>query len=282
MTDTGIVLNNGVTMPRLGFGTIGQTGSQIVENVAFALNHGYDLIDTANRYGNEAEVGEGLKRSGRKREEYFLETKLGPTLYEQDHAVDDTLKRLQVDYIDLMILHHPVNNYGYAYKMLEKAYREGKLRAIGLSNFPVEKIEEILEQCEVRPMVMQAECHPYYPAEQVKPFLDENGIVLQSWFPLGHGNADMLGDPVFLALADKYKKSPAQIILRWHIQMGLGAVPGSRSKEHIEENGNLFDFALLKEEMEQIAGVNKHRPFYQVTAESLERMATTKCRFEEE
>lgn len=181
-----------------------------------------------------------------------------------------------------MILHHPVNNYGYAYKMLEKAYREGKLRAIGLSNFPVEKIEEILEQCEVRPMVMQAECHPYYPAEQVKPFLDENGIVLQSWFPLGHGNADMLGDPVFLALADKYKKSPAQIILRWHIQMGLGAVPGSRSKEHIEENGNLFDFALLKEEMEQIAGVNKHRPFYQVTAESLERMATTKCRFEEE
>ncbi len=269
-------------MPRLGFGTIGQTGSQIVENVAFALNHGYDLIDTANRYGNEAEVGEGLKRSGRKREEYFLETKLGPTLYEQDHAVDDTLKRLQVDYIDLMILHHPVNNYGYAYKMLEKAYREGKLRAIGLSNFPVEKIEEILEQCEVRPMVMQAECHPYYPAEQVKPFLDENGIVLQSWFPLGHGNADMLGDPVFLALADKYKKSPAQIILRWHMQMGLGAVPGSRSKEHIEENGNLFDFALLKEEMEQIAGVNNHRPFYQVTAESLERMATTKCRFEEE
>lgn len=169
MTDTGIVLNNGVTMPRLGFGTIGQTGSQIVENVAFALNHGYDLIDTANRYGNEAEVGEGLKRSGRKREEYFLETKLGPTLYENDHAIDDTLKRLQVDYIDLMILHHPVNNYIYGNKLLEKAYREGKVRAIGISNFPEDKIKEVLEQCDIKPMIMQAECHLYYPAEQVKP-----------------------------------------------------------------------------------------------------------------
>lgn len=275
-----ITLNNGVKMPQLGFGTIGQSGSQIMENVAFALNHGYGLIDTANRYGNETEVGEGLKKSGRKREDYFLETKLGPTLYENDRAVDDTLKRLQADYIDLMILHHPVNNYIYGYKLLEKAYREGKVRAIGISNFPADKIKEVLEQCDIKPMVMQAECHPYYPAEQVKPFLDENGIALQSWFPLGHGNTDMLGDPVFLGLAEKYHKSPAQVILRWHMQMGLGAVPGSRSKEHIKENGDIFDFVLSKEEMGKVAEVNKHVPFYQVTPESLQKLAVTKCNFE--
>lgn len=275
-----ITLNNGVKMPQLGFGTIGQFGSQITENVAFALTCGYGLIDTANRYGNETEVGKGLKKSGLKREDYFLETKLGPTLYENDHAIDDTLKRLQVDYIDLMILHHPVNNYIYGYKMLEKAYKKGKLRAIGISNFPVDKIKEVIKQCEVKPMVMQAECHPYYPAEQVRTFLDETGIALQSWFPLGHGNSDMLCDPVFLALADKYHKSSAQVILRWHMQMNLGMVPGSRSKEHIKENGDIFDFALSEDEMEKIEGVNKHIPFYQVTPESLQKLAVTKCNFE--
>ena len=276
-----ITLNNGVKMPQLGFGTIGQYGEQITENVVFALNNGYGLIDTANRYGNETEVGEGLKKSGLKREDYFLETKLGPTLYENDRAVDDTLKRLQVDYIDLMILHHPVNNYIYAYKMLEKAYGEGKLRAIGISNFPVEKIREVLEQCDVRPAVMQTECHPYYPAELVKPFCQEQNIALQAWFPLGHGNADMLHDPVFEDLADKYHKSTAQVILRWHIQMGFGMVPGSKSFEHIKETGDIFDFMLTEEEMGRIEKVSRHTPFYQVTEESLHRLATTKCNFEE-
>ena len=275
-----ITLNNGVKMPQLGFGTIGQYGEQITKNVVFALNNGYGLIDTANRYGNETEVGEGLKKSGLKREDYFLETKLGPTLYENDRAVDDTLKRLQVDYIDLMILHHPVNNYIYAYKMLEKAYRKGKLRAIGISNFPVEKIREVLEQCDVRPAVMQTECHPYYPAELVRPFCHEQDIALQAWFPLGHGNADMLHDLVFEDLADKYHKSTAQVILRWHIQMGFGMVPGSKSFEHIKENGDIFDFMLTEEEMGRIGKVSRHTPFYQVTEESLHRLATTKCNFE--
>lgn len=282
MEQTYITLNNGIKMPQLGFGTIGQAGEQITENVAFALNYGYKLIDTANRYGNEVEVGEGLKKSGLKREEYFLETKLGPTLYENDGAVDGTLKRLQVDYIDLMILHHPVNNYIYAYKMLEKAYREGKLKAIGISNFPVEKIQEVLDQCQVVPAVMQVECHPYYPAELVKPFCDEKGIALQAWYPLGHGNTDMLHDEVFVSLAEKYHKSTVQIILRWHVQMGFAMVPGSKSFEHIKENGEIFDFALTEEEMAGIAAVNRHVPFYQVTQESLQRLATTKCNFEEE
>lgn len=275
-----ITLNNGVKMPKLGFGTISQFGDQIIDNVSYALNNGYQLIDTANRYGNEVEVGQGLKKSGKKREEYFLETKLGPTLYEDDNAIDDTLKRLDVDYIDLMVLHHPVNNYIYAYKMLEKAYKEGKLKAIGLSNFPVEKIQEILYQCEIVPAVMQVECHPYYPAEKVKSFCEEQGIALQSWFPLGHGNADMLNDEVFVKLANKYNKTTVQVILRWHTQMGFGLVPGSKTPSHIKENAQIFDFNLTDEEMEEIASLNKHQQFYQVTKESLEKLATTKCNFE--
>lgn len=175
-----ITLNNGLQLPQLGYGTIGQAGEQITDNVAFALNNGYKLIDTANRYDNEVEVGLGLKKSGLPRDSYWLETKLGPTLYENESAIDDTLVRLGVDYIDVMILHHPVNNYIHAYKMLEKAYRAGKLRAIGISNFPVEKIREVIETCDVVPALMQVECHPYFPAEIVKPYCDSQGIALQS------------------------------------------------------------------------------------------------------
>ncbi len=276
-----LILNNGIAMPQLGFGTIQQFGEQITDNVAFALNNGYKLIDTANRYGNEVEVGLGLKKSGLAREEYFLETKLGPTLYENDEAIDRTLKRLDVDYIDLMILHHPVNNYIYAYKMLEKAYKAGKLRAIGISNFPVEKIQDILDNCEIVPAVMQVEAHPYYPAELVKGFCEEKGIKLQAWYPLGHGNADLINDPVFVQLAKKYGKSIVQVILRWHIQMGFGLVPGSKSFAHIKENAEIFDFELSQEEMNLIATLNKHEPFYKVTPESLQRLAITKCNFEE-
>ncbi len=277
-----IKLNNGYVIPQLGFGTINQFGEQITDNVAFALNHGYDLIDTANRYGNEVEVGLGLKKSGRPRESFFLETKLGPTLYENDNAIDDTLKRLGVDYIDVMILHHPVNNYIYAYKMLEKAYNEGKVKAIGISNFPVEKIQEILDECEIIPAVMQVECHPYYPAEKVKAFCDEKGIQLQSWYPLGHGNNDMMNEQVIQKLAEKYGKSPVQIILRWHTQMGFGLVPGSRSHDHIASNAEIFDFKMTDEEMEEIAAINRHEPFFKVTEESLHRVATAKCNFERE
>lgn len=276
-----VTLQNGLKMPMLGYGTIGQAGEQIADNVAFALRHGYELIDTANRYGNEVEVGRGLKKSGLKREDYFLETKLGPTLYENEAAIDGTLKRLGVDTIDLMILHHPVNNYLYAYGMLERAYKAGKLRAIGVSNFPVEKLQEVLDHCEIPPMVMQVEGHPYYPAEAVKPFCDQHHIQLQCWYPLGHGSSELLQDPVITDIAQAHGKSAAQVVLRWHIQMGFCPVPGSKSPAHMQENGEIFGFALTPEEMERIAGVNRHTPFYKVTPESLQRLATTKCNFEE-
>ena len=276
-----VTLQNGVAMPMLGYGTIGQTGEQITDNVAFALTHGYELIDTANRYGNEVEVGRGLRKSGLKRENYFLETKLGPTLYENETAIDGALQRLGVDYIDLMILHHPVNNYLHAYGMLERACKAGKLRAIGLSNFPVEKLQEVLGNCEIPPMVMQVEAHPSYPAEGVRSFCEEHRIQLQCWYPLGHGSSQLLKDPVILEIAQVHGKSPAQVVLRWHIQMGFCPVPGSKSHAHIQENGEIFDFALTPEDMAQIAGINRHTPFYQVTPESLQRLATTKCNFEE-
>lgn len=274
-------LNNGMQMPMLGLGTLGQSGDKLIDNVAFALNHGYQLIDTANRYGNEVEVGKGLKKSGLQREDYFLETKLGPTLYSNDQAIDDTLKRLNVEYIDLMILHHPVNDYIYAYKMLEKAYKEGKLRAIGISNFPVEKIQEILDQCEIVPAVMQVECHPYYPAENVKSFCNEKGIQLQSWFPIGKGNSGLLHEPVLDEIAKVHGKNTIQIILRWHTQMGFCPVPGSSNPDHIASNAEIFDFTLSEQEMARIASINKHEPFYHQTEEGLQKLATTKCNFEE-
>lgn len=180
-----------------------------------------------------------------------------------------------------MILHHPVNNYICAYKMLEKAYREGKIKAIGLSNFQVSQIQEIMDQCEIPPMIMQVECHPYYPAEHVYDFCKKNHIQLQSWYPLGHGNSEMLKEAIFAELAKKYHKSTVQIILRWHLQMGFGLVPGSKSLDHIEANAQIFDFELTDEEMKEIEKVNKHTQFYKVTKESLQRLATTKCNFEE-
>lgn len=275
-----VILNNGVKMPKLGFGTIQQAGKQVEDNVCFALQHGYTLIDTANRYGNEVEVGRAIQASGIKREDLFLETKLGPTLYETEGAVEGTLERLGLDYIDLMILHHPVNNYISGYKILEKAYHGGKIRAIGLSNFSISQIQEILDQCEVKPTLMQVECHPYYPAEAVKAFCNEHEIVLQSWFPLGHGDQGLLNEPIFTSLANKYGKSAVQVILRWHTQMGFTLVPGSKSANHIADNIDIFDFTLTDEEMQAIAAINKHKPYIVQTEESLHRLATTKCNFE--
>ncbi|CVH77693.1 Glyoxal reductase [Clostridiales bacterium CHKCI006] len=180
-----------------------------------------------------------------------------------------------------MILHHPVNHYLYAYGMLEKAYQEGKLKAIGLSNFPVDKIQEILDHCKIPPMVMQVEGHPYYPAEACHEFCDAHDIKLQCWFPLGHGSQELLNDPVVVELAKAHDRTPAQIVLRWHVQMGFTPMPGSRSEGHIAENAKIFDFSLTEEEMQKMAGINRHTPFYKVTPESLARLATTKCNFEE-
>ena len=266
-------LNNGVKMPMAGIGTFLLTPDEAEASVASALQNGYRLIDTANAYVNEKAVGRAMKKSGLQREEIFLETKLWPSFYEQPDAVEKTLQRLDTDYIDLLLIHQPSGNYIAGYQQMEKAYKAGKVRAIGLSNFNKEQVEEILSACEVKPTVLQTELHPYHQEPELKAFLRENGIVPQAWYPLGHGDKTLLEEPLFAELGKKYGKSAAQIILRWHMQDGNIVIPGSKNPEHIKANFDLFDFALTDEEMNTIAAMNQNKRYYTSTPELLKKYA---------
>lgn len=265
------MLNNGVKMPMAGIGTFLLSPDEAEASVLSALQCGYRLIDTANAYVNEKAVGRTMKRSGLNREEIFLETKLWPSFYEQDDAVDKTLARLDTDYIDLLLIHQPAGNYIAGYRQMEKAYKEGKVRAIGLSNFNEAQIREILEICEVKPSVLQSEVHPYSQEQALKQFLAQEGMVIQAWYPLGHGDKALINEPLFTELAQKYGKSNAQIILRWHIQDGNIVIPGSKNAEHIRDNFDLFDFRLTEEEMAQIAAMDQQKRYYTSTPEMLDR-----------
>lgn len=272
-TQTTITLNNDVEMPMAGIGTFLLTPDEAEASCLRALECGCRLIDTANAYVNERAVGRAIKKSGLKREEVFLETKLWPSFYEQPDAVEKTLARLDTDYIDLLLIHQPAGNYVAGYRMMEKAYREGKVRAIGLSNFSVEQIKEILAVCEVKPAVLQTEVHPYYQEKALKEFLASEGIVIQAWYPLGHGDKALLEESAFAELAQKYGKSNAQIILRWHIQAGNIVIPGSKDPAHIKDNFALFDFELTEEEMSRIAALDKGVRYYTSTPEMLKKYA---------
>ena len=264
-------LNNGIKMPMAGIGTFLLTPDQAESAVLEALKDGYRLIDTANAYVNEKAVGRAMKKSGIARENIFLETKLWPSFYEQEDAVEKTLKRLNTDYIDLLLIHQPAGNYIAGYRLMEKAYKEGKVKAIGLSNFTMEQIQEILDVCEVNPAVLQTEVHPYFQEDELKEFLAKEDIAIQAWYPLGHGDKALLEESVFTRLAEKYGKSNAQIILRWHIQAGNIVIPGSKNPDHIRANFELFDFALSDEEMSEIAALNKNKRYYTSTPEMLKR-----------
>ena len=266
-------LNNGVKMPMAGIGTFLLTPDEAEASVVSALQNGYRLIDTANAYVNEKAVGRAMKKSGLQREEIFLETKLWPSFYEQPDAVEKTLQRLDTDYIDLLLIHQPSGNYIAGYQQMEKAYKAGKVRAIGLSNFNKEQVEEILSACEVKPTVLQTELHPYHQEPELKAFLRENGIVPQAWYPLGHGDKALLEEPLFAELGKKYGKSAAQIILCWHMQDGNIVIPGSKNPEHIKANFDLFDFALTDEEMNKIAAMNRNKRYYTSTPELLKKYA---------
>ena len=268
-------LNNGVKMPMAGIGTFLLTPDEAENSVLSALKNGYRLVDTANAYVNEKAVGRAMKKSGVPREQIFLETKLWPSFYEQADAVEKTLERLDTDYIDLLLIHQPAGNYTAGYRQMEAAYKAGKVRAIGLSNFNKEQMEEILSICEVRPTVLQTELHPYHQEKELKAFLKENGMVAQSWYPLGHGDKALLEEPLFAELGKKYGKSSAQVILRWHIQDGNIVIPGSKNPTHIQANFDLFDFALTDEEMDKIAAMNKNARYYTSTPEMLKRYAET-------
>ena len=266
-------LNNGVKMPMAGIGTFLLTPDEAEASVLSALGCGYRLIDTANAYVNEKAVGRAIKKSGVDRKDIFLETKLWPSFYEQADAVDKTLERLDTDYIDLLLIHQPAGNYIAGYQLMEKAYKEGKVKAIGLSNFTPTQIQEILDACEVKPAVLQTEVHPYSQEKELKKFLAKEGMVIQAWYPLGHGDRSLIQEPLFTELAKKYGKSNAQIILRWHIQAGDIVIPGSKNPDHIKANLDLFDFALTEDEMAKIAAMDKKQRYYHSTPEMLKQYA---------
>ena len=268
-----VTLNNGMKMPMAGIGVFMLTPDQAEASVESALNSGVRLIDTANGYMNESATGRGIKKSGVPREDIFLVTKLWPTVYEKETAVDETLARLGTDYIDLLFLHQPTDNWRAGYRAIEKAVREGKVKAIGLSNFPEELLREAIDTMELKPQMVQVEAHPYFPQTELKKLLKENDMGLMAWYPLGHGDKSLLEEPVFGNLAAKYGKSSAQIILRWHVQSGHVVIPGSKNPEHIRDNFNIFDFTLTDEDMAEIAKVNKNVRYYTATPEIVARYA---------
>ena len=266
-------LNNGNKMPMAGIGVFLLNPEETELSVLSALADGIRLIDTANGYMNEKAVGRAIAKSGVAREDIFLVTKLWPTVYTDENAVDETLARLGTDYVDLLFLHQPAGDWRTGYKMMEKAYKEGKVKALGVSNFPIEWLKEIIEAAEIKPQMVQVEAHPYFPQTELKKMLAETGMGLMAWYPLGHGDKNLINEPVFTKLAEKYGKSNAQIILRWHVQSGNVIFPGSRNPAHIRDNFNIFDFVLTDEEMAEIASVDKNLRYYNATIEEAQKYA---------
>lgn len=264
-----IRLNNGVEIPAVGIGTFMMSPDQAEDAVYNALKVGYRMIDTANGYLNEKGVGRGIRKSGVDRKDIFLSTKLWPSVYEDDRAVDKTLERLGTDYVDLLFIHQPAGNWKAGYKQLEKAYKEGKAKTIGISNFSVDQIHELLSFAEIKPQVIQLEDHPYFTAPEERAALKDAGTVVMAWYPLGHGDKSLVNEPLFTELGKKYGKSNAQIILRWHTQFGNIVIPGSTNPAHIRDNADIFDFKLTDEEMAEIAKLNKNVRYYNATPEQV-------------
>ena len=275
-----IKLNNGIECPVIGIGTFMLKPADAQNSVREALKMGYSLVDTANAYVNERAVGRGIKESGRKREEVFISTKLWPSEYENENAVDETLERLGVDYVDLLYIHQPAGNWLAGYRQLEKAYKEGKAKSIGISNFEGKYIDELQHKWEIAPQFIQVEAHPYFTQKELRKTLDKYGIKLMSWYPLGHGDKSLMEEPIFVKLGEKYGKSPAQIILRWHTQMGFVVIPGSKNVAHIKDNLDILDFTLTDDEMNEIAKLDKDMRYYHRTDEQLNSFAAWRPEFE--
>ena len=277
-----ITLNNNLKCPVIGIGTFMLSPAEAQSSVREALKMGYRLVDTANAYVNERAVGRGIKESGVARSEVYLSTKLWPSEYENPNAVDETLERLGVDYVDLLYIHQPAGNWLAGYRALEKAYKEGKAKAIGISNFEGKYIAELEQKWEIAPQFIQVEAHPYYTQSELRKTLDKYGIRLMSWYPLGHGDRSLIEEPIFKQLGEKYGKTSAQVILRWHTQMGFVVIPGSKNVAHIKDNLDILDFELTDDELKEIAKLDKGVRYYNRTDEQLIQFAAWKPEFEKE
>lgn len=255
-----VTLNSGYQMPIYGLGTYSLHDDECINSVTAALNSGVRLIDTAHAYGNETEIGEAIRNSGIPREEIFVITKLYPDQFsDPGAAIEEALNKLDIGYIDMMLLHHPGTGDVAAYKAMEQAVADGKIRSVGLSNWYIEELEDFLPQVTIPPALVQNEIHPYYQENDVIPYIQGLGIVVQGWYPLGgRGHtAELLGDEVISEIAKAHGKSSAQVILRWNLQKGVVVIPGSSNPDHIQENTELFDFELTAGEMERIHALDR-------------------------
>lgn len=255
-----ITLNSGYKMPVAGIGTYSLENEECEDAILSALESGVRLIDTAYMYRNEEAVGNAIRKSGIPREEIFVITKIYPSQFDKaNQAIDEAMEKLNIGYVDLMLLHHPGEGDVKAYKAMEKAVKDKKIRSIGLSNWYVEELEEFLPQVETTPALVQNEIHPYYQENDVIPYIQEKGIAVQGWYPLGgRGHTkELLTNKTIVSIAEKHKKSSAQVILRWNLQKGVVVIPGSSDPDHIRENISIFDFELSKDDMTRINQLNR-------------------------
>lgn len=255
-----VTLYNGVKMPLVGYGVYQVSPEECERCVRDALAVGYRAIDTAQSYFNEAQVGHALVNSGVPREEIFLTTKVWVKHYGYEEAkksVLESMRKLQTSYLDLVLLHQPFSDYYGAYRALEDLYAEGKVRAIGVSNFYPDRLVDIASFSRVKPMVNQVECHPFHQQGEAKRWMEKYGVQMEAWAPFGEGRGGLFENPLLVQLAEKYRKTTAQIMLRWHIQRGVVVIPKSTHKDRMAENLNIFDFALKPADMDRIAALDK-------------------------
>lgn len=254
-----VTLSNGVKMPMLGYGVYQVTQEECERCVLDALDAGYRLIDTAQSYFNEEQVGSAIKKSGVAREDIFLTSKVWVEHYGYDScrsSVEDSMRKLQTDYIDLMLLHQPFADYYGAYRALEDLYEEGKLRAIGISNFYPDRMVDIASFARICPMVNQVETHPLNQQTEAKKWMDKYGVQIEAWAPFGEGRGGLFENKLLKEIGAEYGKTTAQVMLRWNIQRGVVVLPKSTHKERMTENLSVFDFSLTDEDMSKIASLD--------------------------
>ena len=264
-----VTLNDKNKIPQIGLGVYLIRGDEDTKNACLnALKMGYRHIDTAHAYQNERGVGEAVRESGVARNEVWITSQLWPSEYGEKKtakAIDKMLERLDTDYIDLLLLHQQFGDYIGAWKDMEKAVKCGKVKSIGLSNFESTRLEELLSIAEIKPSVLQVECHPYYQQTNLKKRIASYDTKLECWYPLGHGDKELINEPIFSSIANKYGKSNSQIILRWHIQEGNIVFPKTTNIEHMKENIDIFDFELTDDEMNKIRSLDKGIRYFTMT-----------------